>query len=99
MEGGIKCCSNGQFHVIGPMDFTTVNQLLMQSEKLFANAEQVILDLQAVSNANSAGLALLLEWYDRLQRQHKLFKVYNIPNSLLDIARISNCIEILKLIT
>ena len=94
----IKSQGDGVFAVTGNIDFSTVNQLLAQSEVLFATNELITLDLTLVQRANSAGLALLLEWQDRARMQKRLLRIRNVPSVLIDIARISNCVTILNLI-
>lgn len=89
---------NGIFTVAGDMDFATVNKLLAQSKILFATTEPITLDLSAVKRANSAGLALLLEWQHQAYTIQQPLHIRNAPSAIISIARISNCIDILNLI-
>lgn len=89
---------NGIFSVAGDMNFVTVNTLLAQSKILFSTTEPIILDLAAVKRANSAGLALLLEWQHQAHTTQQPLHIRNAPSAVIDIARISNCIHILNLI-
>lgn len=98
-EAKIVVQNNGQFAIVGIIDFTTVNQLLVQGEKLFLDQEAVVLDLAAVSGTNSVALALLLEWQDQARKSNKSLHICNVPRALLDIARISNCVEVLNCIS
>lgn len=94
----ITAQGNGIFTVAGEMDFTTVNKLLAQSKILFATTEPITLDLAAVKRANSAGLALLLEWQHQAYIMQRPLHIRNAPSAVIDIARLSNCIDILNLI-
>lgn len=85
----------GEFLITGALDFTTVDALLSHTARLFTGADPVVLDLAGVNHANSAGLALLLEWQDRAQRLKRRVQVRNMPVALADIARLSNCLSIL----
>lgn len=79
---------NGHYAISGELGFATVTQLLEQSRKLlFTDAvERLELDLAAVTRADSAGLALLLQWM-RLARQHDTqISFRNLPPQLLAIA-------------
>lgn len=80
----------GRFELRGVLDFSTVGALLSSGLEVFTGHAEVVLDLERVTRANSAGLVLLLEWLDHgRQRGYKL-RVINLPDSLLAISRISN---------
>ena len=53
---------DGRFAVRGDMSFATANSLLRRSDKLFARHQSLAIDLSAVTKADSAGLALIIEW-------------------------------------
>jgi phospholipid transport system transporter-binding protein len=87
----ITAQGDGVFTVAGDMNFTTINSLLAQSDTIFATTVPITLDLSAVQHANSAGLALLLEWQHQAQNKKQSLRICNPPKALIDIARISNC--------
>lgn len=89
---------SGVFAIIGNLEFATMNQLLGQEKVIFKDGKAVELDLAGVERANSAGLALLLEWQGIAQQQGREFRIRNAPDALLAIARISNCTEILNFV-
>ena len=76
--------------VEGPLDFDTVGPLLTAGEALLRRPGTLRIDLGGVTAANSAGLALLLEWMD-VARSHQITVSYlHLPESLLRIAALSN---------
>ena len=85
----------GRFTLSGPMDYSSVAALLAQGGREFQGHERIALDLAGVTRANSAGLALLLEWMDGVYAQGGQLQLSNLPAALADIARISNLHEFL----
>ncbi len=80
----------GRLRVEGVLDFTTVNALAAEAEALFPPSGRLLVDLSGVDSANSAGLALLLEWL-ALARSRRLDLEYlDLPESLERIAAFSN---------
>ena len=84
--------------VSGVLDFLTVGALLDQGLALFGTDRELILDLAEVERANSAGLALLLEWLDVTQRRGQALRFRHLPESLLAIAGMSHLEEHLPLV-
>jgi phospholipid transport system transporter-binding protein len=80
----------GQYRVGGDLDFHSVGSLLGEGERLFSAEPAVRIDLQDVRQANSAGLALLLEWLARARRRDQRLEIVNLPESLASIAAITN---------
>ena len=80
----------GLLLVSGDLVFVTVPALLEKASRLLAGRREVAIDLAEVTHADSAGLALLLEWIDRGRSDGCLIRFRNIPSSLLRIARLSN---------
>jgi phospholipid transport system transporter-binding protein len=78
------------FGVEGVLDFTTVARLAAQGERMFKGAGRVEIDLQGVRSANSAGIALLLEWLDLARRRGVSLRYRNIPESLASLAGLAN---------
>lgn len=68
----------------GKLDFTRVPQLLAQAEALGADG---ILDLSGVSNADSAGLALLLEVSRRSKARGKQLSIRGANGQIVQLAR------------
>lgn len=87
----------GQYRVVGDLDFDSIGALLGEGERLFAAARAVRIDLQGVGQANSAGLALLLEWIEQAKRRGQSLDLVNLPESLARIAAITNLAGLLPL--
>jgi phospholipid transport system transporter-binding protein len=86
---------DGRFAVNGNMDFGSAAELLAQGKRDFPARGRIDLDLSGVTRANSAGLALLLEWMDTLQANGAELRLRNLPGALADIARMSNVYQLL----
>lgn len=79
--------TNG-FSVSGDMTFATTRNLLKDSKALFQQAKRLKLDLSAVERADSAGLALLLEWVSQAEQKGGEILIDRIPDSILSIAKL-----------
>ena len=87
----------GSFRVEGELNFASVPALYERAIDLFAGCPKIALDLSGVTRANSAGLALLLEWQGRARRAGLSFTLQNLPAGLIDLAHISELEEVLPL--
>jgi phospholipid transport system transporter-binding protein len=85
------------YRLRGALDFAAVPALLDSGRRLFPERGAVRLDLGNLESANSAGLALLLEWHRELQRSGRKLKLLNVPATLVNIARVSELESILDL--
>ena len=72
------------------MDLSTVSALVAEAQALFPTSGRLRVDLSGVELANSAGLALLLEWMDLARSRHLDLRYLHLPSSLERIAAISN---------
>ena len=75
--------------VSGPLLFQTVTEARKLGLRLFSEHGTLILDLSGVSRADSAGLALLIEWMREARRFGGTIHFENVPNQLQAIARAS----------
>ncbi|MEJ2423745.1 MAG: STAS domain-containing protein [Candidatus Thiodiazotropha sp.] len=80
----------GAFHyqVQGAMTFETARVLLQQSSALFGGQPEVEVDLSGVSRADSAGLALLLEWMAEAAQRDANLVLKGMPDALQAVARL-----------
>lgn len=89
IQAALTTSGVNQFAVSGNLSFATVSELLKQSKPLFGDVTSIDIDLSAVTHADSAGLALLLEWL-RYGKQHsKVVHYRNLPAQLRSLAAIS----------
>jgi len=77
----------GKFALIGEMTFDTADRILKSSERSFSQYPSVHVDLSQVNKADSAGLALLLEWKAQVSQRAGEITFICVPESLLAIAR------------
>jgi phospholipid transport system transporter-binding protein len=87
----------GRFEVSGELSFVTVNTVLAQSRStIFARpASRLDLDLGGVTRADSAGLALLIEWMRMARAANSEICFHRLPPQLLAIARAGELDELL----
>ncbi len=79
----------GRFALNGDMSFATANDILRKSEQLFGRHGSLEIDLAGVGKADSAGLALIVEWKSQAVNRSAGIRFSNVPDSLLAIARTS----------
>ncbi|HEU5136597.1 MAG TPA: STAS domain-containing protein [Steroidobacteraceae bacterium] len=83
--------SNGRVVVSGELTFATARDarqlgiLVLESSR----ADRLVIDCSAVTRADSAGLAVLLDWLAWGRRKSRAVTLENLPSSLVAIARIS----------
>ena len=87
---------NGTWKLIGELGFATVSGLLKSTPRSFFADGDLQLDLSGVTRADSAGLALLVEWLRESERAGKVITFTNVPKQLLAIAMLCGLDEILS---
>lgn len=99
MSRGQLLGEGGHYRVSGELTFSTVNALLNESRAiLFSGAGEALeLDLGEVSRADSAGLALLIQWMRMAHHGGRTIRFLNLPQQLLAIAEASDLDEILPI--
>ena len=83
----LKEVETGRFELVGEMSFENADKILASSRRLFGNYAGLKVDLSQVKRADSAGLALLLEWKAQANQKAGAIDFFGIPDSLLAIAR------------
>ncbi len=84
--------------VRGEVSFDSVPALLEQGRVLLAGRSgRLRLDLSGVTRADSAGLALLIEWLRIARRQRTEVEYRHVPPQLLAIARVGGVEALLPL--
>lgn len=87
--------AEGRFRVAGPMSFKSVHGIWEQSRTELSAAATPCVDLGEVTQVDSAGLALVLEWVAWAQAQGKTLKLTRVPQKLMDLARMSEVADLL----
>jgi phospholipid transport system transporter-binding protein len=83
--------SPGRVTVSGDLTFATARDarqagvLVLESSR----AQSIVIDCSGVTRADSAGLAVLLDWLAWGRRKSRALSLQNLPASLVAIARIS----------
>lgn len=88
-EARLEALGEGRFRVSGVLDASTVGGVLDESEKRFADAPRIAIDLGGVAEGDSAGLALLIEWIRRARERSQKIAFANVPAQIQALARIS----------
>ena len=81
--------------VVGSLHFSTVTALLRAGTAAIANGRASIIDLSGVSDSDSSGLALLIEWLSVARAERRPLRYENIPAQLKQLARLSDVEELL----
>jgi phospholipid transport system transporter-binding protein len=89
-EARLSPGGDGRYLLEGALDFTTVSRLGVAARPLFKRGAVIEIDLARVTSANSAGLALLLDWLDVAGAREARLTYRNLPDSLMRIAAVSN---------
>lgn len=90
---------DGRLLIAGDLNFATVPLLWQQSLSLLAQCKQLDFDLSQVVSSNSAGLALLIEWFKYAKQHHQAICFSHVPAQLASIIQVANLADVLKTIT
>ncbi|MEE9452000.1 MAG: STAS domain-containing protein [Gammaproteobacteria bacterium] len=86
----VQVCANSHIAIKGELNFMTVRHVLKHLEQSILRLKAVgQIDLQAVTQVDSAGLALLIHLLRFAKYQHKTINFENIPQRLHAISTIS----------
>ena len=86
---------NGYLNVSGELNFFSVMNLWYSSLPLLKNKTSLLFDFSNVTSANSAGLALLLQWQRYAKKHEQTISFNNMPAQLVSIASVAGVEEIL----
>jgi phospholipid transport system transporter-binding protein len=75
--------------VVGLLEFATVAALLPVGSAAICEGRASVIDLSAVTDSDSAGLALLIEWLSVAKAAGRVLRYENIPSQLHQLARLS----------
>jgi len=92
----LRKSDDGRLLVSGELSMKTVPALLKKNQ-LHDISGTINIDLQDVERADSAGVALLIEWQRTARQQQQKICFQNIPSQMLAIARLSGVDELLAL--
>jgi phospholipid transport system transporter-binding protein len=94
----IQADSGGHFTARGLLTFATARQAWERGLAALnaASARELTVDCSGITVADSAGLAVLLDWLGALRREGRQLRYRHLPESLLAIAAISDLAELLR---
>ncbi|MFK8080830.1 MAG: lipid asymmetry maintenance protein MlaB [Granulosicoccus sp.] len=72
--------------ITGTLDFNTAREVLDSVTPYIAEHATLDIDLSGVTRANSAGLALLIEWLATARRVDHVVTFHHIPDGLRQLA-------------
>jgi phospholipid transport system transporter-binding protein len=81
--------------VTGALHFTTVTALLPLGVDAIDSGRAAVIDLAGVTDSDSSGLALLIEWLSVAKAATRTLRYENIPTQLQQLARLSEVEELL----
>ena len=97
MPAYLETLGEGKFIVRGELDFGTVEALWQQANGQFQAYPSVRIDLSAVDRADSAGVALLVEWLREAKARGQSLQFVNTPAQMLAIFRVTDLEDLLPL--
>jgi len=95
-EYSLQDNGNGQFALSGSMVFDTAGSILHESEALFEEHTLLEVDLSGVTETDSAGLALLLEWITWANHTVREIRFSGTPEKIDAIAKTTEVDHLLK---
>lgn len=81
--------SKGNYFIQGDLTFLSLDQKKRLPFDFLKDSTDNCIDLEKVTNADSAGLALVLEWIKKSRRYNTKLTFKNIPQQILTLARLS----------
>ena len=82
----------------GAVTLDTVPGLISAAEEHFGHGIEVI-DFSAVTDVDSAAVALALEWVRRAERANVALRFLNLPGSMQNLAKLYGVSELLQTAT
>ncbi len=92
----IEPLGGGRFAMRGVLGYDTARTALERGQALFGEAPVIKVDLSAVTDADSAGLALLIEWVGWARERHREIRFFELPRQIRAIAHICEVEELLR---
>ena len=91
----LESLGEGRFRVGGLLDATTVTRLLEDGQARFQGVSDISVDFAGVTESDSSGLALLLEWLRLARKGNQRIRFEHVPQQIIALARISEVDDLL----
>ncbi|RTZ61545.1 MAG: anti-anti-sigma factor [Gammaproteobacteria bacterium] len=85
----IQRIDDDRFAISGDLVFETVPQAERVAKGLLDAGSDAELDLQNIGQVNSAGIALLVDWYARYFKNRRQLHFRNIPSHLQRLIKVN----------
>ena len=95
-EFELKDLGEGKFALSGDMTFETAASILRDSETPFEEHTLIEVDLSGITESDSAGLALLLEWITWANHTVREIRFTAMPDIIDAIAKVTEVDHLLK---
>ena len=82
--------------VSGSLNFKNVVKIWRKSLGLFPDTPQFSIDLKDVTNCDSAGLCLLIEWLKWAKSKDKMINFKNLPDQLDAMAKLAGVADLVN---
>lgn len=92
---GFEIQDGDRSRVSGELYFNTVSALLTVGSDAIAKGNAAVIDLAGVTDSDSSGLALLIEWLSVAKNAQRALRYENIPCQLQQLARLSEVEELI----
>jgi phospholipid transport system transporter-binding protein len=97
-ENGFSSRGGGVYELSGRLTFQTVPRFQEHiGSVLQGDAQPVTIDMQGVSLADSAGLALMIEWLQRARAARREMVFANIPEQVRQLIRVNGLTQVFGL--
>ncbi len=91
----IESPAAGRVEITGDLTFDTVAEIVSRGDEVLGDDGRITLDLRSVTRADSAGLALMVEWLREARRRGGRLQVVNMPEQMFSIAQMSKLDRVL----
>lgn len=91
----ITASAPGRLDARGAMSYESAGHALREGLALIPRGGECTIDLSQVTEADSAGLAVLVEWLATARARNTKIRYQAIPAQILAVARISDLAELL----
>lgn len=95
-EFALEDLGGGRFALSGEMNFESAERILKESEDPFEAHTQIEVDLSGVTDSDSAGLALLLEWVTWANHTVREIRFTGMPERIAAIAKTTEVEKLLS---
>lgn len=97
-SNGFSSRTDGVFEISGLVTFQTVPQFLTYTNQwLHGGTGAVTIDMHGITLADSAGLALLLEWLQLARAANREIAFTNVPEQVRELIRVNGLQQVFNL--